>query len=335
VASYPMPPWLRPADPAPLLLESVRTGAAIQQAQQRMALSQREADQRFGLEQQRMGMEAQREQQRMLQDQARLQVAQQYHEQQLGLQQQKLQAAKEYNDQRIGQIAQVAGMRRQAQAELDRINAAEDEGVLTPEEANSQRIRVGYSLSAGAGYGPGVAAGIKAATVAKNIEPEFTTDPLTKARIVHNPATGAFQIERDSSGKPQVTVSQAAALLRDPPGDLTDADMKALAEIVRGAIPQSARAAVPPPSRPAAAAPGLWDRIKNVWSPNSLMGAYNAKVGQTAPTTTGTAAPSESPPANPYKVGRRYGNLRYKGGDPNDEANWETVGEAPASEKDE
>lgn len=48
-------------------------------------------------------------------------------------------------------------------------------------------------------------------------------------------------------------------------------------------------------------------------------------------TTTSPVAPVVAPPVatstgtNPYRVGARYGNLRYKGGDPNLEMNWEPV----------
>lgn len=45
---------------------------------------------------------------------------------------------------------------------------------------------------------------------------------------------------------------------------------------------------------------------------------------QSAPLTN-TVTAKVSPVSNPYKVGARYGDLRYKGGDPNAEASWETI----------
>jgi hypothetical protein len=44
--------------------------------------------------------------------------------------------------------------------------------------------------------------------------------------------------------------------------------------------------------------------------------------------TSGTATnalPTAAPATNSYQVGRRYGNLRYLGGDPNDESSWEAA----------
>lgn len=41
--------------------------------------------------------------------------------------------------------------------------------------------------------------------------------------------------------------------------------------------------------------------------------------------TVSPALPAALPSSNPYKVGGRYGNLRYKGGDPNIETSWEPV----------
>jgi hypothetical protein len=69
------------------------------------------------------------------------------------------------------------------------------------------------------------------------------------------------------------------------------------------------------------------------WTPPQLVAPTNAApaaLPSGVPAPRGTPLiPQVSPTADtqtsPYKVGGRYGDLRYKGGDPSDETNWEPV----------
>lgn len=71
-----------------------------------------------------------------------------------------------------------------------------------------------------------------------------------------------------------------------------------------------------PPTKPSGS---LLSGVSNL--AHNLTGRF---LGSPLPTQSDATA-TNAAPQNPYKVGAQYGKLRYKGGDPNDESNWEPV----------
>lgn len=145
-----MAPWIQAADPARNFLQAYQTGAQIAEAKARMAQSAAQADREYALQQQAMQERQEREQRQAQQDAQQLEVTKAYREQQMQLQQQKLAQAKEYNDQRIQQAALRFGTMQQAQQKMARINAAEQAGTISSEEAENQKLAVFAESSAGA-----------------------------------------------------------------------------------------------------------------------------------------------------------------------------------------
>lgn len=93
----------------------------------------------------------------------------------------------------------------------------------------------------------------------------------------------------------------------------------------------TADAVLPPPqavSQPEASAPptmpawitGPQPQIQGTLQAPAMTPSFQISPGWTPPTVTLTPQPN-----NPYIVGRQYGNLRYLGGDPNEEQSWVAV----------
>lgn len=61
-----------------------------------------------------------------------------------------------------------------------------------------------------------------------------------------------------------------------------------------------------------------------IGSPTGTGAATSAADALTGTTVT-NSLPASSTQTNPYQVGRQYGNLKYLGGDPNDENSWEAA----------
>jgi hypothetical protein len=142
-------PWIKAADPAKEFLQAYQASASISQANARLAQSAAQADREYALQQQAMEQRQERQQRQDDQDAQQLEVTKSYREQQMQLGQQKLAQAKEYNDARIKQAAVRFGTMQQAQQKMASINAAEQDGTISSEEAENQKLAVFAESSAG------------------------------------------------------------------------------------------------------------------------------------------------------------------------------------------
>jgi hypothetical protein len=289
-------PWIKAADPAKEFLQAYQTSAQIAQANARMAQSAAQADREYALQQQAMQQRQERQQRQDEQDAQQLEVTKAYREQQMQLGQQKLAQAKQDNDQKIQQSAQAAGRQMQLQKAADAINDDYKSGLIDEKEKNARYTTLAVQSSISSGKG--IPQTIKSFAEAPDIQPKIFEDPVSKARFPYNPATGAFKNE-STIKTGQITPSQASAILqKDPPG-LTDEDKQSLLNIVRQGVPKTAFPKPRPPTTPTSTGtegPGLWDRMKGVFAPDSLQAAYDAKrraatATGAAPTATGTAPP--------------------------------------------
>ena len=284
MASYPATlPWLEPARPAPLLLESVRTGAAIQQANQRLAQSQQEANARFGMEQQRLNTEGEQAQQRMLQDQARLQVAQQYHEQTTDLARQRLKEASQANAAKLQQAQEMGAAKLQETRQYHEgmvKNAAQRAGMYQQYQVAKADLKTRHDNK-------------------EMSDKEYEAADLNLARQFATPdaALRSYQIRTPAKlpTTPQVSPSVAARILSEKPDWLTPEIQQGLVGVMQRGVPTNAPGATPPPPATSTAAPApisRWDALKGIFNPGSLqaLAAQRAKERAATATDTGTTA---------------------------------------------